>query len=380
MLKIGVFLEGMLGREEVASAFLAMALKGVPSFRQHFFESLQIGAEQQANLSAQVWYEVAVEKDRTDVRLASPECVMLIENKVRAAAVKGGQFLQYYRHERDKPHERPIVAVYLAPGRAGNHEVAVVRNYIESPERQPRQSNDCAVHLSWETLAKVYPPPNPDPEEMMVRHGLDAIMETIRKGLGPGPFEDVPQRHEVRMLLKSAKRLALRQLSSEGLASVRLGWWPAANEIVETNHTTVGVTVKTNLPLVSSRKPIITGVLMDGQFHLPMVAAFRLTTGISKSSDLGMWWQDQTQKARVRIPGVGVFVQDRPGVFTHEFVAKGRETKAAKDIAKVIVGVIGTVEGWLKKEGLPFLKAPRSGKGKGAGEQGSEAAKKSGLR
>lgn len=37
MLRLNYLFEGMLKKEEAASAFLAMALQGVPSFRAHFF-------------------------------------------------------------------------------------------------------------------------------------------------------------------------------------------------------------------------------------------------------------------------------------------------------------------------------------------------------
>jgi hypothetical protein len=40
VLRLSYFFKGMLKKEEAASAFLAMALDGVPSFRDYFFRSL----------------------------------------------------------------------------------------------------------------------------------------------------------------------------------------------------------------------------------------------------------------------------------------------------------------------------------------------------
>ena len=60
MIRLNYFFEGMLKREESASAFLAMALEGVPSFRRHFFAALPIPSELQDHLSTHDWSAVVV--------------------------------------------------------------------------------------------------------------------------------------------------------------------------------------------------------------------------------------------------------------------------------------------------------------------------------
>src|SRR5688572_19607489 len=93
-LNIGHFFSGMMDREEVASAFIAMALEGIPSFRRHFFDTL--GSTLGEGLSKHIW-SVVVEQDRVDIRMESSDAVILIENKLRSGAKQQGQLLKYFR-------------------------------------------------------------------------------------------------------------------------------------------------------------------------------------------------------------------------------------------------------------------------------------------
>jgi hypothetical protein len=170
-MKLTHFFKGNLRREESTSAFLAMALEGVPKFRRHFFE--KILPNEAASLSERVW-DVSVEKDWVDVRMNADGLIVIIENKVNSGAKRQEQLLEYYTKARQAAASSRIIAVYLAPGQIGLDEVARVRR------SEHFRDNDRAEHLPWERLT-AYPPDHGDIRDALVRSGLDAVEEIIEE-------------------------------------------------------------------------------------------------------------------------------------------------------------------------------------------------------
>jgi hypothetical protein len=107
LLKIDHFFQGKLGKEGVASAFLAMALDGVPGFRRHFVKL--IAPKEFVSLNRKKW-EVLVECRHIDVRMGAGKTVILIENKINAGAKQKSQLLRYDKQEkRHNPWPAPSI-------------------------------------------------------------------------------------------------------------------------------------------------------------------------------------------------------------------------------------------------------------------------------
>lgn len=344
MLQLDHFFEGWLKKEEVASAFLAMALEGVPAFRHHFFAALGLSDERLGQLHSESWKRPVVEKDRIDVRLESSTHVVLIENKVQAASKQQGQLLRYYKRER-RGHERAIVAVYLAPERVGISEVEAV---VKAIPASGVGSNDVARHVSWKKVIRFEPSPS-EPDEALIKTGLDAIAKAIENATKE-VYPDEGERHALRQLFKRAKPLAAVRLKP-----VRVNHWPGKDEHLETNKTSISVDVKTCLDSVSTSHPTVTGVVENGRFQLPMMATLRKASKEKKNSPVGLWWQIILQRNRLRIPKVGMFKRDEAGDFRHQFTVRGDEAKAVKEITNVMVDAVQGIQRMLEKEGLSLV-------------------------
>ena len=257
MLRFHHFFEGMLKKEEAASAFLAMALEGVPSFRHHFFAAAGIPDEWLGRLQADTWEPARVERDRVDVRLASSTHVVLIENKIQSGAKQKGQLLRYYRRER-KQSDRIVLAVYLAPGGMGIDEVEAVEEVAAEARKSLVHLNDRALHVPWARII-AYLPHTPDHDEALVQDGLRAIGEAIERA--KQEVYGGEERAKLRDLFGEIDRQA-----SARVKSVPLRLWHASNEDIETNHTTVSVHVKTRLDSVSRTSPTV-GRGVQGRLH-----------------------------------------------------------------------------------------------------------------
>jgi hypothetical protein len=147
MLRIDHFFQGKLSKEEVSSAFLAMALDGVPEFRRHFLQL--IAPKEFVSLNRKKW-KVQVEVRHVDVLMDAGETVILIENKITAGAKQTSQLLRYYKQEKRHNPDARVIMVYLAPGSIGKGEITLVEN---SQEFQAR-TEDHVHHVSWEVLAQ----------------------------------------------------------------------------------------------------------------------------------------------------------------------------------------------------------------------------------
>lgn len=158
------FFQGSLGREEVASAFLAMALEGCHRFRDYFL-SLVASPELADSLKQRKW-RLSVEANSVDVRMESDDIVILIENKISSAPKKKGQLLRYYTAERARPPDRTIVCLYLAPGEVGQDEVLRVKS---SPHF--RSSRDYAQQVSWDAVSNYETAPD-DVVDGLIQRGL----------------------------------------------------------------------------------------------------------------------------------------------------------------------------------------------------------------
>ena len=165
MLRFAHFFESTLRREEVASAFLAMALEGVPSFRQYFFQLVL--PNEKESLTERDW-RIAVEQERVDIRMQSLDTVVLIENKVAAGAKQQGQLLRYYLEEKKRNPLPRIVAVFVAPGQIGQDEITRITDSSEFNT----SGADVALHVSWDDIIQ-YPSHTDQQFVSLVRNGID---------------------------------------------------------------------------------------------------------------------------------------------------------------------------------------------------------------
>ena len=137
MLTLKPFFQGKLAREEATSAFLAMLLDGLSSFRAHFMAQLPV----EPDAVPRGPHIVSTEVREVDVRVDYPamDAVILIENKVLASSVSPGQLLRYYREQFDAQPSTRVVLVYLGPGKGvGRGEV---RRVAESEEFRGRSKD-----------------------------------------------------------------------------------------------------------------------------------------------------------------------------------------------------------------------------------------------
>ncbi|MFQ6058574.1 MAG: PD-(D/E)XK nuclease family protein, partial [Anaerolineae bacterium] len=299
------FFRGSLGREEVASAFLAMALEGCHRFRDYFL-SLVASPELADSLKQRKW-QLSVEEHDVDVRMESDDIVILIENKISSAAKKKGQLLRYYMDERARSPDRTIVCLYLAPGDVGQDEVLRVE---KSPDF--RKSRDYAQHVSWDAVLNYEVAPD-DVVDRLVESGLAEIRGAIDRAR-QAKYPPVGERGVIRNVVDEAIALLCTR------TSVPLRRWSGRDfeEILTARtHVTMWLDV---LFEVEEEPPFAPRNTRDEARHLQVVirSQFKLAGGTKASSALGTWWNSVRRQGGVEVPNVGRHVLREDGWFSHD--------------------------------------------------------------
>jgi hypothetical protein len=313
-LKLTHFFEGKLGREEVASAFLAMALESVPRFREHFFKL--VAPNEYLSLNGRLW-SVKVEKRQVDVHMETDDTIVLIENKVAAASKQTDQLLRYYLQERKLNQKARVIVVYLAPRQVGKSEVGKVAN---SSEFQTNPA-DIVRHLSWDNLAE-YVPRKGDIYDEIIRNWLDEVQHVILEK-SSGKYSIEGDRDLIRNILNKA----LHKLINE--TGLNIKPWSGENETIYTAGTSLTIYISILLDLEKEPPFRIQNTRDEsGSLIVTIQSKFKLGGKIKKSSEIAKWWAQQIESKFFEIAGVGkhYLQEDRlDGILVYNQVVSGEE-------------------------------------------------------
>jgi hypothetical protein len=169
-MRLDLFFNGKLGREEMSSAFLATLLDQRDDFRDFFLKETGCGALPGS-------CEVRVEIDNVDVRLdcGAANTVVLVEVKVRGASVRPEQLSAYYCQIRRTAPEKRIVVVMVVPSTGtGKAEIARVR---QCPDWRV---DDHTSTITWKSLASFTVRISKyDRDELFIRSGFETVTRII---------------------------------------------------------------------------------------------------------------------------------------------------------------------------------------------------------
>ena len=339
MLRFAHFFEGTLRREEVASAFLAMALEGVPSFRQYFFK-LILPNEKEA-LTERDW-RIAVEQDRVDVRMQSLDTVFLIENKVSAGAKQQGQLLRYNLEEKKRNLVPRIVAVCVAPGQIGLDEITRLTDSSEFND----SGSDLALHVSWDDII-LYPSNTDQPSDCIIRDGLDEIQRVIKE-------------NQTVKYVREGDRGLIRDIADQAIillgdrTTIPLRRW-SGKDIEEILTVSTNVTVWLDLVFQIEEEPPFSPLNVsdkDGLFHLTVRSQFKLAGKIKKASALAQWWHQRLMTKTLDVPGVGEHHLEANGWYVHSRLLSGDKETIAALFAETGYAALDTLSSWLSADGF----------------------------
>jgi len=337
------FFEGSLGREEAASAFLAMALEGVPRFRKHFFKL--VAPEEYKTLAEKKW-SVKVEVRQVDVRMESGDTVVLIENKVNSGAKQENQLLRYYLQEKKYSPIARFILVYLAPGLIGKSEIDRVTNSTEFLSC----TDDHVHHLSWERLAN-YQIIGDDIIDDIVKNGLNEVQRIIaearvQKYICEGDRE----------VIRNIVKRSFSQLI--GQTNVRLKLWSGRDiEQVFTARTNVTLWLDAAFE-VEKETPFAPINLIDkeGLIRITIRSQIKLEGKVKKTSELAKWWRKQIEANIFDIPGVGVHQLQENGWLVHSQPICGNEEEIEKAFLNTGTAVIQALSEKLHSAGFDLSK------------------------
>jgi hypothetical protein len=342
-LRIAYFFQGTLRKEEVASAFLAMAIEGVPRFRRHCFEVIL--ADEFERFDAQQW-TVSVEEERVDVRIESEDAVILIENKISSGAKQQGQLLRYYSREMKHRARKRIIAVFLAPREIGRDEVVRVMNASEFNSR----TQDLVRHVSWEALADYVPDPS-DLLDNLIRNGLDEIMKVI-KDVRAGKYAREGDREVIRDIVDSAF-MALRNRTT-----IRLRRW-SGKDVEEIFTAGTNVTMWLHATFDVYDEPPFNPINLrdgNGMYQITIRSQFKLTGKLKKSSDLSRWWKTNMPSSYFDVPRVGVYHAQEDGWFIHTKCISGTKDTIADALAETGEALLGALSHRLISAGFSLAR------------------------
>jgi hypothetical protein len=344
-MRLAHFFEGKLGREEVSSAFLAMALDSVPRFREHFFKL--VAPDEYDSLSRRLW-SVKVEKRQIDVHMETDDTIVLIENKVAAASKQTNQLLRYYLEEMKHNPKARIILVYLAPRQVGKSEIVRV---ADSSEFQTRTA-DIVQHLSWENLSE-YVPQKGDIYDGMMRNWLDEVLRIINEKSG-GKYSREGDREVIRNIVKEA---LIKLRKDTGL---NLKPWSGESETIYTAGTNITIYIAALLELEKEPPFRIQNTRDEfGSLVITIQSKFKMAGKIRKSSDIAKWWGQQIESKIMEIPGIGTHYlqEDRlDGVLLYNQIISGDEKVIEKALVDTGAAVIEALSEKLSSAGFNFFK------------------------
>ncbi len=338
-LSFGPLFRGMMDREEMASAFLAMALEGVPSFRELFFSLLGPEALLQELMNEE--WTVAVEHERIDVTMSSRTWRVLIENKIRPGAKQAGQLLRYFRQAGPAPER--LLVVYLAPGEMGRGEIAEVE---ASPEFD--ETKHAAVQVSWEDLFEFEP--GDHPFEVLVADGL-ANVKRIVDGTGT-VYAAEGVRALIRFIFGSAHEI------TKARAPIAYHRWSGRDyeclRSVRTNlsHTVLAVFEADPDPPYTVRS----AVAPDGSLELRLSSTLKIAGKARRNRDLLEWWDEEMRRGSLEAPGIPTHLATDDGAFHYAEAFRGTEDEIATRLAEVTCATAEALETMLEGQDLRILR------------------------
>jgi hypothetical protein len=175
-MRLNVFFNGKLSREEMASAFLACLLDQRDDFRAFFFHAANMTKLPDS-------CQVGVEIDNVDIRIDCGDCnkVVLIEVKVRRNAIQSGQLSSYFGRLREREPDKQVAFIMVVPGKgSGAAEIQRLR------ESRLWREKDQASTVTWSQLAAFADQLSKyDRDESFINSGFEMILKMIEdKGGG----------------------------------------------------------------------------------------------------------------------------------------------------------------------------------------------------
>lgn len=172
-MRLDVFFNGKLGREEMASAFLACLLDQRDDFRVFFFHSADMHDMPES-------CQVGVEIDNVDIRLDCPESntVVLIEVKVRKSSIQSGQLSLYFNRLREREPNKKIYFIMVVPGKGGG--TAEIKRLRDDGLWR---DSDHAGTVTWAQLASFADRLSKyDRDESFISSGFAMILKMVKSG------------------------------------------------------------------------------------------------------------------------------------------------------------------------------------------------------
>jgi hypothetical protein len=273
-----------MAREEVASAFLAMALDASAAFRRHFLQLAEL-PEGEHSLD----FEVAVEAGRVDVTLQSPTRVVLIENKIAGGALQDGQLLRYYQVEAARAGQKRVAAVLLSPEGVGSREIASVAT---SATMLARNQMDHVAAVSWSDLVQY----TAGGDEAWLRSGLDAIEAAI----GAAATELYPaegSRARLRAIAEDAAN-DFRRATNVGL----MRWRAKEKETLRLKGLPLTIDVWLQFRCGEGKgAPVLDTPGEAGNWNLMLHTSMKPRGDLSADSSVRRWWKDQLSVGRLQV-------------------------------------------------------------------------------
>lgn len=340
-LRLGHFFTGMMDREEVASAFLAMALEGVPSFRRLFFvAAAPVGFR--SELAGARW-TVSVEAEGVDVRMDSNGWVVLIENKLRPGAKQPSQLLRYFR-KACLPGTR-VLAVYLAPAAMGQGEIAEVIGCDVFDA-----DNHAATQVSWERMFE-YQAGN-DPYERLVADGLGHVRRIVEQA-GP-KYKPEGDRAQIRAIAALASDLLTRD------TPVRFHPWSGRDfEMLRSIDTNVTLSVAVNFTADDEPPYAVRDAIdSEGRFALRLYSTMQLATKARRDRSLRAWWTERLAGGALDVPGVGAYDIYEGTRFRFVAPVTGTHAEVAATMVRVAGAALQHLTGLLAVDELHLVRQP----------------------
>ena len=285
----GLFFQGKLAREEVASALIGTFLQWDAQFRTAFLGLLPaevLGDADRARCAEARW-TVRVEDDAVDLTMESPDhdLVILIENKVRSGSQQVGQLLRYYEARVAREERRRIIAVYLAPRGSGAIEVDRVRARLRAQDR--------ALLLSWDDVLPLGEALAPHaPNRSILITGLRDIDRDI-KAAQVQTFPNVGAREDVRALMERVRENLEARLTRRGQNVALVPWRTRNWHEILTAKTPVMLSVDACFEARDEPPFEPIGVMEGGRLNLTLQTIFAVAAAARKKPAMKAWWAEQ---------------------------------------------------------------------------------------
>ena len=174
-MRLNIFFNGKLSREEMSSAFLACLLEQRDDFRSFFFQTADLKEMPES-------CQVGIEIDNVDIRLDCPDNrVVLIEVKVRKGSIQPEQLNLYFNRLREREPNKPISFIMVVPTKGGG--ASEIKRLKENAQWR---ANDYAGTITWSQLSAFATKLSKyDRDEAFISSGFEMIEKMIeRKGGG----------------------------------------------------------------------------------------------------------------------------------------------------------------------------------------------------